>query len=152
MAKINASFLAAAMKAQFNGGSWSAVGEPVSLKDIWDATMPGMWKQIDGDVATIVAVTFDSGDVAYRISVPLKGGDAVELKLSSQSELEEDDEVAIASIKGQLLRKAGYEDIVKYDGVLVDDWEGEDDKEEEEEEEEEEQPKKPARKGKKGKK
>lgn len=147
MARINASFLAAAMKAQFNGGSWSPVGEPIALKDIWAATMPGMWKQIDGAVATVVAVTFDNGDVAYRLSVPLKGGDAIELKLSSQSQLEEDDLVAIESIKGQLLRKAGYEDLVKYDGVLVEDWEDDNgDVEEEPEEAEEEEKPKPAKK------
>ena len=55
--------------------------------------------------------------------------------LSPQSDLTEDDEVDISSITGQLLRKAGQDDIIKYDGELYED---------EEDEEPEEEPEKPA--------
>lgn len=95
---------------------------------------PGMYEEIDGDVATVTSVTFDDGNTAYRISIPMKGGDAVELNLSPQSDLTEDDEVDISSITGQLLRKAGQDDIIKYDGELYED---------EEDEEPEEEPEKP---------
>ena len=122
---LTASFLSAAKKAMFNPNSWKPVGEPVSLKEIWDAMSPGMYEEIDGDVATVTSVTFDDGNTAYRISIPMKGGDAVELNLSPQSDLTEDDEVAISSITGQLLRKAGQDDIIKYDGELYEDEEDE---------------------------
>ena len=138
---LTASFLSAAKKAMFNPNSWKPVGDPVSLKEIWDAMSPGMYEEIDGDVATVTSVTFDDGNTAYRISIPMKGGDAVELNLSPQSDLTEDDEVDISSITGQLLRKAGQDDIIKYDGELYED---------EEDEEPEEEPVKPAPK-KKGK-
>ena len=132
---LTASFLSAAKKAMFNPNSWKPVGEPVSLKEIWDATSPGMYEEIDGDVATVTSVTFDDGNTAYRISIPMKGGDAVELNHSPQSDLTEYDEVDISSITGQLLRKAGQDDIIKYDGELYED---------EEDEEPEEEPEKPA--------
>lgn len=132
---LTASFLSAAKKAMFNPNSWKPVGDPVSLKEIWDAMSPGMYEEIDGDVATVTSVTFDDGNTAYRISIPMKGGDAVELNLSPQSDLTEDDEVDISSITGQLLRKAGQDDIIKYDGELYED---------EENEEPEEEPEKPA--------
>lgn len=122
---LTASFLSAAKKAMFNPNSWKPVGDPVSLKEIWDAMSPGMYEEIDGDVATVTSVTFDDGNTAYRISIPMKGGDAVELNLSPQSDLTEDDEVAISSITGQLLRKAGQDDIIKYDGELYEDEEDE---------------------------
>ena len=67
----------------------------------------------------------------------MKGGECVELNLSPQSDLTEDDEVAISSITGQLLRKAGQDDIIKYDGELYED-------DDEEDGEPEETPKKPA--------
>lgn len=141
---LTASFLSAAKKAMFNPNSWKPVGEPVSLKEIWDAMSPGMYEEIDGDVATVTSVTFDDGNTAYRISIPMKGGDAVELNLSPQSDLTEDDEVDISSITGQLLRKAGQDDIIKYDGELYED---------EEDEEPEEEPEKPtpSRRGKRTK-
>lgn len=139
---LTASFLSAAKKAMFNPNSWKPVGEPVSLKEIWDAMSPGMYEEIDGDIATVTSVTFDDGNTAYRISIPMKGGDAVELNLSPQSDLTEDDEVAISSITGQLLRKAGQDDIIKYDGELY---------EEDEDEEPEENPSKPEPKAKKPK-
>ena len=132
---LTASFLSAAKKAMFNPNSWKPVGDPVPLKEIWDAMSPGMYEEIDGDVATVTSVTFEDGNTAYRISIPMKGGDAVELNLSPQSDLTEDDEVDISSITGQLLRKAGQDDIIKYDGELY---------EEEEDEEPEEEPVKPA--------
>ena len=132
---LTASFLSAAKKAMFNPNSWKPVGDPVSLKEIWDAMSPGMYEEIDGDVATVTSVTFDDGNTAYRISIPMKGGDAVELNLSPQSDLTEDDEVDISSITGQLLRKAGQDDIIKYDGELYED---------EEDEEPEKEPVKPA--------
>lgn len=132
---LTASFLSAAKKAMFNPNSWKPVGDPVSLKEIWDAMSPGMYEEIDGDVATVTSVTFEDGNTAYRISIPMKGGDAVELNLSPQSDLTEDDEVAISSITGQLLRKAGQDDIIKYDGELYED---------EEDEEPEKEPVKPA--------
>lgn len=138
---LTASFLSAAKKAMFNPNSWKPVGDPVPLKEIWDAMSPGMYEEIDGDVATVTSVTFEDGNTAYRISIPMKGGDAVELNLSPQSDLTEDDEVDISSITGQLLRKAGQDDIIKYDGDLYED---------EEDEEPEEEPVKPAPK-KKGK-
>lgn len=131
---LTASFLSAAKKAMFNPNSWKPVGDPVSLKEIWDAMSPGMYEEIDGDVATVTSVTFEDGNTAYRISIPMKGGDAVELNLSPQSDLTEDDEVAISSITGQLLRKAGQDDIIKYDGELYED---------EEDEEPEKEPEKP---------
>lgn len=141
---LTASFLSAAKKAMFNPNSWKPVGDPVSLKEIWDAMSPGMYEEIDGDVATVTSVTFDDGNTAYRISIPMKGGDAVELNLSPQSDLTEDDEVDISSITGQLLRKAGQDDIIKYDGELYED---------EEDEEPEEEPEKPtpSRRGKRTK-
>ena len=138
---LTASFLSAAKKAMFNPNSWKPVGDPVPLKEIWDAMSPGMYEEIEGDVATVTSVTFGDGNTAYRMSIPMKGGDAVELNLSPQSDLTEDDEVDISSITGQLLRKAGQDDIIKYDGELYED---------EEDEEPEEEPVKPAPK-KKGK-
>ena len=132
---LTASFLSAAKKAMFNPNSWKPVGDPVPLKEIWDAMSPGMYEEIEGDVATVTSVTFEDGNTAYRISIPMKGGDAVELNLSPQSDLTEDDEVDISSITGQLLRKAGQDDIIKYDGDLYED---------EEDEEPEEEPVKPA--------
>ena len=113
-------FIEAALRAQFPKGSWFPVGNPIPLKEIRKIAQPGLWENIDGDTATVIAIELSSGEEVLRISVPIKGGNSVELKLSSDSDLEEDDEVAIESITGQLYRKPGYNDLVKYDAVLID--------------------------------
>lgn len=120
MAKINAAFLAAAQSATFNSCSWSKVGEPVNLKDIWAINMPGYYDQIDGTKATVEEDVLPSGNTVKNLLVPIKGSKKpIKLQVGSVSDLEDGDEVTIKSIVGQLLRKAGCKDIVRYEGELV---------------------------------
>lgn len=120
MAKINAAFLAAAQSATFNSCSWSKVGEPVNLKDIWAINMPGYYDQIDGTKATVEEDVLPSGNTVKNLLVPIKGSkNPIKLQVGSVSDLEDGDEVTIKSIVGQLLRKAGCKDIVRYEGELV---------------------------------
>ena len=120
MAKISASFLAAATKAMFNPSEWRPVGEKVSLKDYWEAVYPGLYGRIDGDEAEITATEFADGQVGLRIAVPIKDSDPIELKLSGKSTLEEGDVVKISSLVGQELHKVGSDPIVRWDGEAVD--------------------------------
>lgn len=115
---ISARMQKATSRSFFNKSDWTPVDEPVSLKDLWAVTMPGTYKQIEGDTATVIAQEFEDG-VSLRIAVPLKGGKTIDLKLSSKSDLDEGDVVSIATIKGQLLEKVGQEDIIRYDAELV---------------------------------
>lgn len=119
MAKLSSGFIVAANKAIFNGSEWKPFGEKFSLKEIWDVTNPGLYDNIDGDVAEVTATEFADGEISLRITVPFKDGSSVELKLSGKSELEEGDKVKISSITGQELHKVGSEPIVRYDGEAV---------------------------------
>lgn len=118
MAKISTMFLTAANKAMFNSSEWKPTGEEHSLKEYWDAVQPGLYKKIDGEVAQVTATTFSDGNVGLRITVPIKGGDTIDLKLSGKSTLEEDDYVLVDTIKAVALRKVGQDDIVRFDGEL----------------------------------
>ena len=99
--------------------TWMPYDEPYSLKEIWDISNPGLYEQIDGDVAEIKVVTLKNGSEALRIFIPLKDGTSYELKVSPRiSEIDEGDIVWIPSIKGQEFHKAGCDPIVLYDGEL----------------------------------
>lgn len=116
---ISKSFLAAASNAEFNPSTWTPVeGEVHSLKEIWDAQHPGLYDQIDGDTAPVTATEFENG-IGKRITISFKNGSTMDLKLSGKSVLEEGDEVKIDTIKGQLLRKIGQDDILRYDAELA---------------------------------
>ena len=117
MATISKSFLAVAQNSMFNKSEWKPVGEAYSLKDIWDATNPGLFEEIDGDTAEVVAVSFENGD-ALRIEVPFKDGTSVQLKLA-KGDYEEGDKIKISSITGQELRKVGSDPIVRYSGEVL---------------------------------
>ena len=119
MAKISASFVAAAQKSMFNSSEWKPFGEKFSLKDIWDVTNPGLYDNVEGDVAEVTATEFADGQVGLRINVPFKDGTSIELKLSGRSDLEEGDKVKISSITGQELHKVGSDPIVRYDGTVA---------------------------------
>lgn len=121
MAKVNLSpaFMAATDKAMFNASEWKPSGEKISLKDIWNVTNPGLYENIKGNTAKIVAVDFADGNIGLRIEIPFKDDTSIQLKLSGRSELEEDDEVKIDTITGQELHKAGSEPIVRFDGEKV---------------------------------
>lgn len=123
--KISSSMIAASQKV-FNPNAWERVTDkegnevpPVSLKDLWAASMPGLYGKIDGDTAAVTLTVFPSGDTALRLAVPIKGGKPIELPLSGKSELEEGDEVSIDSIIAFELVKAGSEPITRYDAVAV---------------------------------
>lgn len=115
---INQAFLAAAAGSEFNPSDWKPAGDPESLEDIWAVLHPGLYKQIDGDKAEVVIASFDNGD-ALRIRIPFKDGSSMDLKVSGKSSLDEGDFVKISTIKGQLLKKVGQKDIVRYDGELA---------------------------------
>ena len=117
MATISKSFLAVAQNSMFIKSEWKPVGEAYSLKDIWDATNPGLFEEIDGDTAEVVAVSFENGD-ALRIEVPFKDGTSVQLKLA-KGDYEEGDKIKISSITGQELRKVGSDPIVRYSGEVL---------------------------------
>lgn len=120
---ISSAFLRAAKKAQYSNQEWREE-ETISLHDYWDAASPGLWEKIDGNIAEVICKEFTSkttGEVklALKLSVPLKSGATVELSLSSKSILEEGDEVPIDSIKGTRFSMEGKEDIVRYDGDVI---------------------------------
>lgn len=119
MAKFNQGFVSAVSKSMFNSSEWKPVGEKYSLKEIWDATNPGLYDQIDGTTAEVTLTEFADGQTGYRITVPFKDGSQVELKLSGKSTLEEGDIVKIDSITGQELRKVGQDPIVRFDAVIA---------------------------------
>lgn len=119
MAKFSASLIAAAKKAMFNANKWSPVGEPVSLKDLWAVTAPGLYKKIDGTTAEVTEVIFSDGSTGTRIAIPIKGGKPVEIPVSTESELAEGDIVKISTIMGQELEKAGQENIIRFDAELA---------------------------------
>lgn len=121
MAKVmlSAAFVNAAQKSMFNPSEWVPFGNPYTLKDIWSVTNPGLYEEIDGELAEVTSTSFDNGDVAYRLTIPFKNGSSVDLKLSSKSDLVEGDKVRIDSIKGQELHKVGQDPIVRYDGELA---------------------------------
>lgn len=116
MATFNSQFLQAVAKSTFNSSEWKPTGERYSLKDVWAVTNPGLYKEIDGDVAEVTATEFADGQVGLRITVPFKDGSSLELKLSGKSELDEGDKVKIDSITCQQLTKVGSDPIVRYDG------------------------------------
>jgi len=119
MANISVSFLAVESSSMFNASEWKPVpNEKHTLKEIWAQAHPGMWEQIDGDVAPVTATAFDNG-ISKRITIGFKDGSSIELKLSGKSDLEEGDMVRIDTITGQLLRKLGQNDIIRYDGELA---------------------------------
>ena len=119
MSKLNATFMNAVKSSMFNASEWKPEGEPMSLKDIWAETDPGLYDKIKGDKAEVTATTFEDGNMSLRITVPFKDGGSVQLKLSGKSDLDEGDVVSVASIKGQLLTKAGSDPIVRYDAVAI---------------------------------
>ena len=119
MAKLTASFMTAAQKSVFNSSEWKPFGEKYSLKEIWAVTNPGLYDEIDGDVAEVTATEFSDGQIGLRITVPFKDGSNLELKLSGKSDLEEGDKVKIDTITGQELHKVGSEPIVRYDGEVA---------------------------------
>lgn len=118
---FSSSFLAAAQKAMFNSSEWKPVkdedGNEVkyTLEEIWEVTNPGLYKEIAGDTAEVTATEFNDGQIGLRITIPFKDGSTVELKLSGKSALEEGDKVKISSITGQELKKAGQDNILRYD-------------------------------------
>jgi hypothetical protein len=114
---IAKSFLAVAGNSMFNKSEWKPIGEAYSLKDIWDTTNPGLYEEIKGDEAEVVAVSFESGD-ALRIEVPFKDGTSIQLKLA-KGDYEEGDKIRISSITGQELRKVGSDPIVRYSGEVI---------------------------------
>lgn len=117
--KLSASFVAAAQKSVFNSSEWKPFGEKYTLKEIWSVTNPGLYDEIDGDVAEVTATEFSDGQIGYRITVPFKDGSTLDLKLSGKSDLEEGDKVKIESITGQELHKVGSDPIVRYDAELA---------------------------------
>lgn len=123
MAKLSASLIAAARKAMFNPNKWNPVGDPVSLKDVWSVTAPGLYKKIDGDTAEVVEVIFPDGSTGKRIAVPIKNGDPVEIPVSTESDLEEGDFVKISTIMGQELEKAGQDNIIRFDAEIAEEEE-----------------------------
>lgn len=116
---LSKSFIAAASSAMFNSNQWAPVGDPVNLREIWAETAPGLYKNIDGDTAEVIGHTFADGSVAYHIAVPIKGGNAIQLRLSPKSDLTEGDIVKVQSIVGQELMKAGQPNIVRYTAELA---------------------------------
>lgn len=119
--KVNASFLANAKKSIFNASDWTPVGEPYDLEDVWEDVTGIPYKDISSDKAEITATEFSDGSVGLRIAVPVKDGSVIELKLSGKSDLEEGDYVDISTITAQELKKAGQDNIVRYDGEPVKD-------------------------------
>ena len=121
--RINQSMIMAA-KGVYNPNSWERVTDKngkvvpaVTLKDLWAAAMPGLWKKIDGDTAVVVEDILPSGDRKLRFAIPIKDGKPMELPISSKSALEEGDEVSINDIVAFELCKAGAENITRYDNV-----------------------------------
>jgi len=116
---LSKSFMAAASQSMFNKSEWKPVGEPYALKDIWDQTNPGLYEEIDGDKAKVVAVMFEGQEEpALRIEVPFKDGTSVQLKLA-KGDYDEGDEISISSIVGQELHKVGSDPIVRYSGQVL---------------------------------
>lgn len=109
-------FLEAVKKSQFNSSEWKPCSEKFNLKDLWAVTAPGQYEDIDGDVAIVTATRFTENQTGLRITVPFKDGTSIDLKLSGKSTLVEGDKVKISSITCQELKKAGQENIVRYDG------------------------------------
>lgn len=119
MAKVmSKAMLNAAIKGMFNSNSWEPTGEECTLEEFWNAAFPGLYAKAE-ETSEVVAVEFSDG-IGLRIAVPIKGSSKpMQLKLSPKSELEEGDLVKTASIKGIMLGKLGQEDIMKFDGELV---------------------------------
>lgn len=114
---LSKSFLAAAQTSMFNPSEWKPVGPAYTLKEVWDATNPGLYEEIKGDEAEVISVTFESGD-ALRLEVPFKNGSSVQLKLA-KGDYDEGDKIKISSIMAQELRKVGSDPIVRYSGEVI---------------------------------
>lgn len=99
---------------------WQSFGDEYSLKEIWAATNPGLYEQIEGDKAEIISVQFADGCISYYIAIPLNNGSHKDLKLSPLSSLEEGDMVSISSITGREIYKIDYTNVIsifRYNGV-----------------------------------
>lgn len=116
---ISNSMKKAAAAAMFNASEWTPVGDPISLKDLWSVTNPGLYEDIDGEKAEVIAKYFEgSDDPSLRISLNFKNGSKIELRLG-KGDYEEGDEVLVSSIEAQELRKAGSENIVRFQAQVI---------------------------------
>lgn len=117
MRQLNQKFLVAAKAAMFNPSTWTPIGEKVPVKDLWAATNPGLFEQVDH--VECVLTTFPDGSVAKRLRVYLKNGQNFELKCSLVSTLEVGDLVDVNTIYAQELTKLGQDNIVRFDGEAL---------------------------------
>ncbi len=117
---LSKAFQIAVSKSVFNSSEWKPFGEKYTLKQVWAELNPGLYEEIDGDVAEVTATSFSDGQIGLRITVPFKDGSSIDLKLSGKSDLIEGDKVKVDTITCQELHKVGQEPIVRYDGVAID--------------------------------
>lgn len=99
-----------------NAKRWMPVGAPKNLKEILSKKRPGLYNQIDGNEAKVIAKELPNGYIVLKINLPLDDGSILELPVSPNSYLDEDDEVLVATIIGQEYHKKGYKDTIFYDG------------------------------------
>ena len=108
-------------KAMFNASTWTPKKDDegnelhIPLAECLEA-MGISANDIEGNVGEIQVTEFENGDLSPRLVVPLMDGDAYELRLSSQSELNEGDEVDLSTVYAIILHKRGEEDIYRFDG------------------------------------
>lgn len=98
MAKVSKDFLKTTENLYIRKSGMIKAGGVVSLKSYWAATGQNWWKIVDGRFAKVGARETEKGDIYLVIELPFKDGATKDLRIWCNSNLDEDDEVDIASI------------------------------------------------------
>lgn len=106
-------FMVAAEASVFNKSEWTPVGEPMSLETYLENLERGSYSHVSG--AEVTETLFPDGNIGTRISVMFDDNRVIDFALSGKSTLQAGDTVDPATMKGQLLKKYGRNDIVRWD-------------------------------------
>lgn len=115
---ISKSFLAVANSSVFNPSEWKPASKKYTLEEICNEGALGFnYKDIEGEEAEISETEFSDGSTTLRIVLNLKDGQEPELKAGKgiQDNFDDGDKVKVGLIYGQMLHKAGQDDIIRYD-------------------------------------
>ena len=102
---------------EVNSNMWTETGKIYSLRDIWKSEHPGLYDQIEGDMAEVIGIDLSIDERILRIRIPLKDGNHKELKLR-KTKLKEGNKVEISTIIGYEMHKKGHKPMIRYDGDL----------------------------------
>lgn len=120
---LSKSLITRAQETTFVASSWEPVAGTESiatLKELWDVTMPGTFKKIEG-TPTIKRVDLEDGNSTLNIAIKVAGLDVpVEIPLSKQSDLDEGDTIEADSICVREFKKVGRKNTILRYGLRED--------------------------------